>query len=181
MNAGASLWRLAVLAVVAAGCAKGGRGDSYARGHLLKVAGLSPGAEARIYEAAIHSAFDVDPSLMLRVHPRRLARTAGDSGGDPTPATLVRALKERGLVIGTCEPIRSSPNDTPRCNGPEAGYVVRGSDVFRMSRDTVELYFAAEKYGAATGQKPEALRFEKIYQLVGRSTSWRVVREGRVN
>jgi hypothetical protein len=62
---------------------------------------------------------------------------------------------------------------------PESGYIIRGSDVLRVAGDTVELYFAAERFGPATGQRPEALRFEKIYQLVGRGTEWRVVREAR--
>lgn len=181
MRFGVSVRHAAVLAMLAIGCSKVGRGDSYARGHLLKVASLPAGAESRIYEAAIRSAFDVDPLLTLRMHPRRLARTAGDTGGDPTPGSITRSLRERGLVLGSCEPVRTSPTDTPRCSGPEAGYVIRGSDVFRISKDTVEIYFAAEKFGASTGQKPEALRFEKIYQLVGRGLAWRVVREGRVN
>ena len=176
-----SFRRVAVLALLAIGCGRGGSGDSFARGHGLKVASLPTGAEARIVAAAIRSAFDVDPSLTLRVHPRRLARTAGDSGGEAVPASLVRALRERGLALGTCEPIRGALRDTPRCAGPEAGYIVRTSDVFHISRDTVEVYFSAEKFGAATGAKPEALRFEKIYVLVGHALEWRVVREGRVN
>ncbi|MEP6620111.1 MAG: hypothetical protein ABJE47_12375 [bacterium] len=168
-------------AVLALACGKGSRGDTYARGHGLKVASLPAGAEARVFEAAVHAAFDVDPSLILRVHPRRLARTAGDSGGQSVPTSLVRALRDRGIVLGTCAPIRSTPTDTPRCAGPDAGYIVRASDVFRISPDTVEVYFAAEKFGAASGQKPDALRFEKIYQLVRSGQNWRVVREGRVN
>lgn len=168
-----------MVTVLAASCLGGDRGDSYARGHGLSVANLPADIESRILEAAIRTAFDVEPALTLRMHPRRLPRTAGDSGGEPVPAALLRALRGRGLVLGTCEPIRSTPMDTPRCPGPEAGYIVRSSDVFRISPDTVEIWFAAEKFGAATGQRPEALRFEKVYQLVGQRWRWRVVREAR--
>lgn len=160
-------------------CMGGDRGDSYARGHGLTLASLPIDAESRIVEAAIRTAFDVEPALTLRMHPRRLPRTAGDSGGAPTPPGLVQSLRGRGLVLGTCEPIRSSPRDTPRCPGPEAGYIIRPSDVFRISSDTIEVWFEAEKFGAATGQRPEALRFEKVYQLVGQDQRWRVIREAR--
>ena len=60
------------------------------------------------------------------------------------------------------------------------GYIIRASDILRVSPDTVEIYYSAERFGAATGQRPEALRFEKIYQLVGGGSNWRVVREARV-
>lgn len=130
-------------------------------------------------EAAVRASFDVGPDLVLLLHPRRLPRTAGYEGGDPVPPELVRALLERGVVRGTCEPQRDAPRNTPRCDVPQAGYIIRGSDVLRVAADTVELYFAAERFGPATGQRPEALRFEKIYQLVGRGAAWRVVREAR--
>ena len=166
--------------MVAAACGTGATEDSYARGHKRRVATLSTDAEAQVIEAAIRTAFDVEPALILRMHPRRLARTAGDSGGNPTAPALVRALKDRGMVTGSCDPIRSSPKDTPRCRGPEAGYIIRASEPFTVSRDTVEINFAAEKFGAETGQRPEALRFEKVYHLVKEGTGWRVVREARV-
>lgn len=174
-------WRatVAALAVLAAGCSAEDRGDFYARGHGLSMAGLPIDAESRIIEAAIRTAFDVEPSLTLRIHPRRLPRTTGDSGGAPVPAALVQSLRGRGLVLGTCDPMRTSPRDTPRCAGPQAGYIVRTSDVFRVSPDTVAIWFAAEKFGAATGQRPEALRFEKVYQLVAQGQRWRVAREAR--
>jgi hypothetical protein len=164
---------------LAAACGGGDADDAIVRGSGLKPASLPVAAEARVYEAAIQTAFDVDPSLVLLMHPRRLPRTEGYATGDSVPTGLVRALRDRGVVRGTCNPRRDSEKDTPRCGIPEAGYIVRGSDVLRVAKDTVRLYFAAEKFGAATGQKPEALRFEKIYELTGRGTSWRVVREAR--
>lgn len=170
---------VAVLAMLAAACSGGEHGDAFARGHGLSVATLPIDAESRIVEAAVRTAFDVEPSLTLRMHPRRLPRTAGDSGGGSVQPALVESLRGRGMVLGTCEPIRDSPRDTPRCAGPQAGYIVRPSDVFRISPDTVEIWFSAEKFGAATGQRPEALRFEKVYQLVGQGQRWRVVREAR--
>ena len=180
MGIPASLQRIAVLTVLAAACTSRAPEDSYARGHRLSVAKLSPAAEAQVVDAATREAFDVEPGLTLRVHPRRLPREAGDQGGTPVPSGLVRALRERGLVLGTCEPARTSPRDTPRCAGPEAGYIIRPSEVFLVARDTVEVNLAAEKFGAATGQKPEALRFEKVYQVVKEGSRWRVIREGRM-
>ena len=170
-----------MLLLLASGCGKGAPEDSYVRGHGVPVAALPVAAESQVVEASIRAAFDVDPALALRVHPRRLPRSAGDSGGDPVASDLTRLLRDRGVVRGTCEPIRNSPRDTPRCSGPEAGYIIRVSDVFAVSRDTFELYLGVEKYGASTGQKPEALRFEKVYQLVREGQRWRVVREGRMN
>ena len=168
------------MALLATACSGGDPADSYVRGHGLNVASLSADAESRIVGAAVGAAFDVTPDLSLRLHPRRLPRTEGDSGGAPVKAMLVRALRDRGVIIGTCEPRRDAPRDTPRCSGPEAGYIIRASDVLAMPADTVEVYFAAETYGAATGRKPDALRFERIYKLVKGGESWRVVREAPV-
>ncbi|MEO8622096.1 MAG: hypothetical protein ABI625_13585 [bacterium] len=179
MSSTTSLRCVAVLLLFSYACGKGAAEDSYVRGHGVKAARLSIGAEAQIVEAAIHASFDADPALKLRVHPRRLPRTAGDSGGNLVSSVLVRTLRDKGLVLGTCDPIRNSPRDTPRCPGPEAGYVIRPSEVFTLTHDTLEVYFGVEKFGAATGQKPEALRFEKVYKLVRQGAGWRVAREGR--
>jgi len=151
-----------------------------ARGRGLKPAAPSAAVEAAIYDAAVRASFNVEPGLVLMVHPRRLPRTAGYEGGDTMPAALVRALRERGVVHGICEPKHDAPRDTPRCTGPQAGYVVRASPVVQAGRDTLQLNFAAEAFGAETGPRPQALRFEKIYQLVGSGSQWRVVREARV-
>jgi hypothetical protein len=141
---------------------------------------LSPGAEAAVYDAAAHASFDVGPDLVLMAHPRRLPRTAGYEGGEPLPAALLQALRERGVVRGSCDPKHEVPRDMPRCPGAQAGYVIRTSPVMRVAGDTIQLNFAAEAFAAPTGQRPQALRFEKIYQLVGGGTTWRVVREARV-
>jgi len=169
-----------VLAAVALACTPASDDSNIARGRGLTPAHLSIAAEASVYDASVRAAFDVGPGLTLLVHPLRLPRTVGYAGSDSVPAELIRALRARGLVSGVCIPKHETPRDIPRCDSPVAGYVIRGSDVLRVAKDTVELYFSAERFGAATGQRPEALRFEKIYQLVGSGTSWRVAREARV-
>jgi hypothetical protein len=133
-----------------------------------------------VIDAAVRASFDVGPDLVLLAHPRRLPRTAGYDGGDAMPAALLQGLRERGVVRGVCEPKHEAPRDTPRCPGPQAGYVVRTAPVMRVGRDTVQLNFAAEQFAPATGARPQALRFEKIYQLVGNGGAWRVAREARV-
>lgn len=171
----------ALLLCLALACSGGAVDDSgVARGRGLKPAPLSPAAEASVYAAAVRASFDPDPSLVLMVHPRRLARTAGYDGGDSVPAPLVRALRDLGVVRGICEPKREAAHTTPRCSGPLAGYVVRASPVFQAGRDTLQMNFAAEVFGAETGTRPQTLRFEKVYQLVGSGSQWRVAREARV-
>ncbi len=149
------------------------------RGRGLKSAALSSAAEAAIYQAAVRASFDPDPSLVLLVHTRKLPLAAGYEGGDTVSAALVSALRERGVVTGTCDPKREAAR-TPRCTGPRTGYVIRASPVVQVGRDTVQINFAAEVFAPETGQAPQSLRFEKIYQLVGSGTQWRVAREARV-
>jgi len=170
-----------LLGLVALACSSGEPDDSnIARGRGLKAASLPVAAQAAVYEAASRAAFDLGPGLVLLLHPLKLPRTAGYSGGDSVPRDLVAALRKRNVVSGTCTPERDAPRNTPRCAINIPGYIVRASDILRVSPDTVEIYYSAERFGAATGQRPEALRFEKIYQLVGSGTNWRVAREARV-
>jgi hypothetical protein len=170
---------LASVMLLALACGRGESEDSSARGRGLKPIEVPATTEARMIEAAVRASFDVGPDLVLLVHPRRLSRTSGYEGGTAVPSDVVRVLRDRGIVRGTCEPRRDAPRNTPRCEVPEPGYIIRWSDVLRVAPDTVELYFAAERFGPATGLRPEALRFEKVYQLVGRDAAWRVVREAR--
>lgn len=173
--------RVTALLLVAAACSPSQPDDAnVARGRGLKRANVEPRAEAAMIDAATRAAFDVGPGLVLMLHPRRLARQAGYEGGDAVPADVLTALRALGAVRGTCEPMRDAPRNTPRCNVRDAGYVIRTSEPLRAAGDTAQLYFAAERFGPATGTRPEALRFEKVYQLVGTGTSWRVVREARV-
>jgi hypothetical protein len=171
----------ASLLAVALACSSGAPDDSnIARGRGFKVAQLPLADQVAVYDAASRAAFDLGPGLVLLLHPLKLPRTAGYTGGDSVPAVLITALRKRNIVSGTCTPQRDAPRNTPRCPINVPGYVVRASDVLRVSPDTVEIYYSAERFGAATGQRPEALRFEKIYQLVGSGTNWRVAREARV-
>ncbi len=149
------------------------------RGRGLKAAAVSPAAEAAIYQAAVHASFDPDPSLVLLVHARKLPTVAGYDGGAQMPAALVTALRDRDVVSGTCDPTREAAK-TPRCPGSRTGYVIRGSPVMQVGRDTVQMNFAAEVFGPDKGTAPQSLRFEKIYQFVGSGTQWRVAREARV-
>lgn len=172
---------LMLLLLLAGACAPSDDADAnIARGRGLKPASLPVSAQAAIYDAATRAAFDVGPGLDLLLHPLKLPRSAGYTGGDSVPHDLIAALRARNVVTGTCTPQRDTPRNTPRCPVNMAGYIIRASDVLRVGGDTVEVYYQAERFGPATGQRPEALRFEKIYQLVGSGTSWRVAREARV-
>lgn len=172
---------LAAALLVAAACGPATPDDAnVARGRGLLVMQVPPATEAAMVDAAARASFDVGPGLVLLLHPRRLARQAGYDGGDVVPPAVVTALLARGTVRGSCEPMRDAPRNTPRCNVRDAGYIIRASQPLRAAGDTAQLYFAAERFGPATGARPEALRLEKVYQLVGGGTDWRVVREARV-
>jgi hypothetical protein len=168
-----------LLALIA--CSGGEPDDSnFARGRGLAPVTMQPAAEASVVDAAVRASFDMDPGLVLLAHPRRLPRTAGYEGGEAIPAPLVEALRSRGVVQGTCEPRHEAARDTPRCRGAQAGYVIRVTTPFKSGGDTIQINFMAETFAAATGARPQALRFEKIYRLVGSGTSWRVAQEARV-
>ena len=169
------------LALGTAACKPVDDDASVIRGRGLKPATVSADAESRMYEQSIRAAFDVGPDLVLLMHPSRLPRHVGDTTGGPVPAAVIAALRARGVVRGTCVPERESPRDTPRCDFAAPGYVIRGSEVLQVRGDTTELYFSAERFGPAKGAKPEALRFEKVYQLVPAVGGWRVAREARVH
>ncbi|MEO5814982.1 MAG: hypothetical protein ABIT20_06850 [Gemmatimonadaceae bacterium] len=168
-----------LLLCLALACGGASDDSSLLRGRGLKPVALSPAAEAAIYQAAVRASFDPDPSLVLLVHKRKLSLAAGYDGGDTVPPALVSALRDRGVVSGACDPRREAAK-TPRCTGSRTGYVIRASPVVQAGGDTVQINFAAEVFGPEAGPGPESLRFEKIYQLVGSGTTWRVAREARV-
>jgi len=174
------LRRLVLLAALLVACGPADTKLAVARGRGLEPAALPPSAEAGVYEAAIRAAFDIAPGLWLYMHPRRLPRSAGYEGGEPITAGLAAKLRARGVVQGSCVPERDAPRATPRCSVPEAGYLVRGSDILRVARDTVQIYFAAERFATPTSVKQAPFDFEKIYQLIRDGSGWRVVREARV-
>jgi hypothetical protein len=171
---------VAVLAATIAGCAEKEADEGFVRGPGLKVAPLPVPAKVAIYDAALKSAFDVGPGLTLLLDPRFLPRTTGLGAGAPVPKSLVTALRERGVVQGTCQ----SPGDEARqaalCDAANPGYIVRFSEIFRMKGDSVQLHVAVERYNTKTSAQSEVMRFEKAYQVVGQGTTWRVARQGRV-
>jgi hypothetical protein len=167
-------------AIIASGCTGGEQASpAVARGRGLPVASLSPADQARIYDAAVRSAFDVGPALSLLLAPRMLPRTAGRTGGDPAPSPLVEALRAREVIRGTCDPPVAEKR-APTCQAAAPGYIVRFSPVFRFAADTVQLYLYAERYDTPASGAHQALRFERAYQIVRGGESWRVVREARI-
>jgi hypothetical protein len=169
-------------AVLLASCQReGNAGRDVARGRGLQVATLPAATRARVYEAAARASFDPGPSLTLLLHPRLLPSTAGYAGGQPVPADVAAALRQRAVVRGTCEPPADDARRTPTCTARTPGYVVRFSDIFQSGPDSVQVHFAAERYDTPTSGAHEVFRFERVYQLVNRRGTWRVVREARVS
>lgn len=170
----------ALLAIAVAGCKPADR-DPNVRGHGLRPARLPAATEARIDEAALDGAFDVnDPALTLLLDPRMLPRTGGMADGGRMLKPLAAALEQGRVIKGECEPPITTSRKTPTCEARGPGYVVRFSDVLRVGGDTVEVYVAAQKYETPTTRGQESLRFERAYQLVGRGEDWRTIREARV-
>ncbi len=163
-----------------AACGSEEQGPQAARGSGLDVAALDARQRAQIYRAAVGAAFDVGPGLVLLLHPRLLPREAGLAGGDSVPADVARALRQAGTVAGTCEPAQTDRGSLPHCDASAAGYVVRFSDVLRLSADSVQVYLDAEQYTVPGAPPQQVLKFEKAYQLVEENGRWRVAREGRV-
>ena len=171
---------LALAATAASAC--GGDDSHDVRGRGLSTASLSADAKARIYEAALRTAFDVnDASLSLLVDPRRLPRTVGLAPDGRLDGATVSALTHGSVVKGSCEPSLTA-RGTARCTASLPGYVVRFSPIFALGRgrDSTELYVYAQKYDTPASGISEALRFERAYQVVRRGDAWRAVLEGRV-
>jgi hypothetical protein len=170
----------ALVAGLAGACGGGDDPDAnVARGRGLRPAALAPAAEAQVYGAALRAAFELEPSLSLLVHPRRLARTAGDSGGAALPPAVIAALRERRVIQGSCEPPLDNSREAPRCAAAAAGYVVRGSDVFLVAPDTVQLHLAGERYAVPGGAPQEGLKFQMAYTRARGGEGWWVVGEAR--
>jgi hypothetical protein len=150
------------------------------RGAGLDVAGLSATEQARVYRAAAGAAFDLGPGLVLLAHPLLLPREAGMAGGDSVPAAVIRAMRDAGTIAGTCDPAPPPRGELPRCDASAAGYIVRFSDVLRISHDTVQVYLDAEQYTIPGAPPQQIFQFEKAYQIVRQGGGWRVAREGRV-
>ena len=169
-----------LLLSVSVACRPADTKEVVSRGRGLEAAPLPVAEEAGVHEAVIRAAFDVGPGLALYLHPRQLPRTAGSEGGEPVSAQLAATLRASGVVQGSCDPTRDTPDAPPRCDVPSPGYIIRASDILRVTKDTLQVYFAAERFATRTGPRQPPFHFEKIYQLIRAGRGWRVVREARV-
>lgn len=169
-----------LLAAAVAGCTAEKTGDGFFRGSGLRVATLPVAARVAIYDAAVREAFDVGPGLSLLLHPLFLPREQGLEGGNAIAKDLADALRSRGVVKGVCRALPGAARGAPVCDAVAPGYIVRFSEVYRMTGDSVQVHLAAERYNTPTSAALELMRFEKAYQLVGKGTAWRVARVGRI-
>jgi hypothetical protein len=174
-----SAWLLAGTLVLLPACSERATNDDV-RGRGLMEAATPPAVTAAIYEAATRASFDITPDLVLLAEPRYLPRTGGEVGGDPVPDDVLAAMRRRGLIRGTCEPPHDGSRAVPVCEARSPGYVVRFSEVFSASADTVQVHFSALRFRTSVNEPAEALSFERAYQLTGAGQRWRVVREARV-
>jgi hypothetical protein len=153
--------------------------DAGARGKGLTVATLPPVAQARIYEAAVRGAFDLDPSLSLLLDSRQLPRGVGLMADGAVPDAVATELQQRGITRGACSP-PLGVTGVPRCTAAMPGYIVRFSPVFSIRPDSVEVYIYVQKYDTPGGEPSQTLRFERAYQVVRQGDDWRAVREARI-
>lgn len=170
---------VAIAAAISLAACSPTSGGNEARGPGLKEASIGAEAQVAVYAAAAGAAFDVGPGLSLLADPQYLPRSTGYAGGDAVPSRVLGAMRDHGLVRGTCEPPRDA-KAVPVCKAELPGYVVRYSPVLKRGGDTVEVYVQATQYRTAPNQPATALRFERAYQIVGSGARWRVVSEGRV-
>ena len=167
----------AALAALTLGCAADD--SSVVRGKGLAVATLPSVDRARIYEAAVRGAFDLDPSLSLLLDSRELPRGVGLAPSGSVPDSVAAELRRRGVTRGACEPALSTKG-APRCEAELPGYVLRFSPVFAIRPDSVEVYVYVQKYDTPSGEASQTLRFERAYQVVRQGDDWRAVREARI-
>jgi hypothetical protein len=151
------------------------------RGGGLTVAPLPVADQVSVYRASLAAAFQLgDPSLSLLLDPRFLPRKAGLGPGLIMPPALVSAMGERGVVRGTCAAPRAETRKTLNCRAALPGYVVRFSEVFALGADSVQAYVVVQKYDTPVSGATQALRFEKVYQVVRHDGEWSAAREGRI-
>jgi hypothetical protein len=149
------------------------------RGKGLELAMLPAPERARVYEAAVRGAFQVDESLSLLLDSRLLPREVGLASAGVVPANVRHAMEERGVIRGVCEPSLDI-RGVPLCEAALPGYIVRYSPVFALKPDSVQVYIYVQKYDIPHIEASQTLRFERVYQVVRRGDDWRAVREGRV-
>jgi hypothetical protein len=155
--------------------------SKYARGRGLQVAPLSASDRATIYAAALGGAFDLGPGLSLLVDTSMLTRTSGERPGGALGADVRGALRGTGVTKGECAPQRRAATRAPVCRAELPGYVVRFSDVFAMTGDSVQTHLVAERYDTPSTGEHKRFKLEQAYQLVRRDGAWRVVRKARID
>jgi hypothetical protein len=149
------------------------------RGKGMTVVTLPETTVAKVYEAAVRGAFELEAALSLLLDSRMLPRGVGLVEDGRVPETLLDEMKRRGTIRGTCEP-RLTVKGVPRCTAALPGYVVRYSPVFALGPDSVQVYIYVQKYDTPNSEPSQTLRFERAYQIVRQGEVWRAVREGRV-
>lgn len=156
--------------------------SKYARGRRLDVAPLPATDRAKIYAAALAGAFDLGPGLSILVDTSMLTRRGGLAAGTPLGRDVRAALRATEVTKGECVPERREPNRTPICKAAAIpGYVVRFSDVFVMSGDSVQTHVFAERYDTPATGVHNRFVFEQAYQLVKNGSGWKVVRKARID
>ena len=175
--------RAGYLAIVIAACSGHGRTSSpNDRGAGLTVENLSADQQAAAYAAALGGAFDLGPQLVLLLDPALLPRQRGAESSDRVPAAVAKALASRGVIEGSCTAAPSPSREAPICHAQAAGYKVQFSPVFRLARDTAQVYLVAERFrptSDSAGYQPP-LQFEQRYALVRSGQRWRIAREERL-
>lgn len=149
------------------------------RGKGLEAAALAPSEHAGVFAAALHSAFDIGPSLTLLLDPIALPRTRGYAGGDTLTPAVQRAIRGTGIVQGACTPVPDERR-APLCEAPAPGYVVRATRPLRMPGDSLLIYVMGERYDTPASGRHPRFRFETAFQLVKRGREWEVVRQARL-
>jgi hypothetical protein len=172
--------RITILLTAIAALACGDERDAGWRGAGMQPASLPPAERAQVYAAALGASFDLaDPGLRLVVNPATLPAT-GYAPGPVLPPDVVQAMLATNAFRGTCQPRAPSPGRAPVCDAPQAGYVVRVSDVFRARGDTLQTFALSERFDTPASGTHSAFRLEAAYQLVRRGGRWAVARTARI-
>jgi len=168
-----------LLLLIASAC--GRSDDSAYRGGSAGVADLPVSDVVAVYRATLDGSFTLDdPSLSILVDPKLLPRTSGLAGGDSLSPTLQSALRDAGLIKGSCTIPVERAREALVCAVERAGYAVRFSAPFALGPDSVQVHMVAEQYAISNGPRAERLRFERAYHVVRRGAAWRALREARM-
>ena len=169
---------LVISAAATAACAD--KPDAY-RGAGLTVAALPMNDVVAISRAALAGSFRLDdPTLFILADPTFLPRAPGLAGGDSMPGDLLAALRNSGVIKGTCTVPVKNTREPLVCSAERPGYAVRFSPPFAMGPDSVQVHLVIQQYATPTSAKAERLRFERAYYVARRGSVWRAVREARL-